>query len=143
MNPSSPKVTYSKGSFGGYNYKLVPPAPHAFQTECPICRLLLRDPYQAMCCGTSFCHSCTQQVKAGNNVCPWCREGNFEVTPNKGLNRSIKQLNVFCTHRKDGCKWIGELAELQNHLNKGIHSGKSHQYGDRAQWKGFYSKIVQ
>ena len=136
---SSPNVTHSNQSFGGYNYKLAEPVTNAFQTECPVCRLLLRDPYQAVCCGTSFCHSCSQQVKADNNVCPWCRE-DFKVTPNKGLNRSIKQLKIFCIHRKDGCEWTGELAELENHLNKGIHSGKCYQYdGDGAQWEAFCS----
>jgi len=44
------------------------------------------------------------------------RHDNFEVFPNKGLNRSLRQLQVYCTHRKDGCQWRGELGELNQHL---------------------------
>ena len=128
-----------KGISGGYDCKFVESPLSAFQTDCPICRLILRDPYQATCCGTSFCHTCSQQIKAGNDLCPTCRRNNFEVFPNKGLKRSICQLSVFCTHRKDGCTWKGELGELEHHLDKVIHTGKSFHYGcDRAQWNAFH-----
>ena len=59
-----------------------------------------------------------------------CKEDNFEVSPNKGLKRSLTQLDVFCTHSKDGCKWKGELGQLEHHLNKVIHSGKPFEYED-------------
>ena len=110
-----------KGISGGYDCKFVDSPLSAFQTDCPICRLILRDPYQATCCGTSFCHTCSQRI---NTHCPTCRKDNFEVFPNKGLKRSIYQLRVFCTHRRDGCTWEGELGELEHHLNKVIHTGK-------------------
>ena len=124
----SPEDDWKETSIG-YDCKFVESPPSSFQTECPVCRLLLRDPYQAVCCGTSFCHSCSQQVKSGSNVCPTCRRNNFELFPNKGLKRSIYQLRVFCTHRKDGCTWKGELGELEYHLDKVIHTGKSFHYG--------------
>ena len=118
-----------KETSGGYDCKFVEQPPNAFQTECPVCRLLLRDPYQATCCGTSFCYLCSQRIKAGKNCCPTCRKDNFEVFPNKGLKRSISQLPVFCTHRNDGgCTWMGELGELQNHLNKVTHTSRSFHY---------------
>ena len=127
---------------GGYDCKFVEVPPNAFQTDCPVCRLLLRDPYQAKCCGTSFCYTCSQRIKAGSNHCPTCRKDNFEVFPNKGLKRSIYQLCVFCTHRKDGCTWVGELGELEHHLNKVIHPGKSsfkiNVKNDQAQWGAFF-----
>ena len=130
---------YWKGISGGYDCKFMDSPLSVLQTDCPICRLILRDPYQATCCGTSFCHTCSQRIKAGNNHCPTCRRNNFEVFPNKGLKRSICQLTVFCTHRKDGCTWKGELGELEHHLDKVIHTSKSFHYGcDRAQWKAFH-----
>ena len=125
-NPTdSPDEGDWKEVSGGYDCKFVETPPSAFQTDCPVCRLVLRDPYQATCCGTSFCHTCSQRIKTGNNHCPTCRKDNFEVFPNKGLKRSIYQLRVFCTHRKGGCTWEGELGELEYHLNKVIHTGKS------------------
>ena len=128
----SPYVAGPKETFGGYDCKFVEPPPSAFQTECPVCRLLLRDPYQATCCGTSFCHSCSEQVRSDNNLCPTCRKDDFMVFPNKGLKRSLNQLHVSCTHSKNGCKWRGELGELDHHLSQVIHSGKSFYCDDWA-----------
>ena len=129
---------------GGYDCKFVEQPPTVFQTDCPVCRLLLRDPYQATCCGTSFCCSCIEQLQVCNNICPTCRKDNFEVSPNKGLKRSLNQLQVFCTHRKDGCTWTGELGELDHHLIKVIHSGKSSQCEEQqAQWDALCPKFIR
>ena len=123
--PGSPKV---EKTLGGYDCKFVEQPPSAFQTDCPVCRLLLRDPYQATCCGTSFCQSCILQVKAIHKPCPTCREDNFEIFQDKRLKRSLNQLRVLCTHSKDGCTWEGELGDLDHHLNKVIDHGKSLHY---------------
>ena len=111
------KSATPKEAFGGYDCEFVEPPPSVFQTECPICHLILREPYLVSCCGTHFCHTCFQRLQAGNSPCPNCRKDNIEVFPNKGLNRSLKQLQVYCTHRKDGCQWRGELGELDQHMN--------------------------
>ena len=112
-------------TFGGYDCEFVKQPTSAFQTECPICNLILRDPYQSKCCGISFCHTCSEQIQDKHKPCPTCREVNFEVFPNKGLKRSLNQLHIFCTHSKAGCRWTGELGELQNHLRESVHSGES------------------
>ena len=108
---------------GGYDCTFVSPPTSAFQTECPICCLVLRDPYQSTCCGTSFCRSCFECV-AEHNPCPVCRELDFEMFPNKGLKRALNQLQVLCTHAKDGCEWSGELGDLEQHLSE-VHSGEA------------------
>ena len=110
-------ATSAQETFGGYDYEFVEPPQSAFQTECPICHLILREPYQVTCCGTNFCHTCSQRLQTDETHCPTCREDKFEVFPNKGLLRSLKQLQVYCTRRKDGCQWRGELGELNQHLN--------------------------
>ena len=112
-------------TFGGYDCKFVEQPPSPFQTECPVCRLLLREPYQATCCGTSFCHYCILHVKAEDKPCPVCRQTKFELFHDKRLKRSLHQLHVLCTYSKDGCNWSGELGDLDHHLNKVIHPGKS------------------
>ena len=112
-------------TFGGYDCKFVEAPTSVFQTECPICSLILRDPYQSKCCGTSFCCTCSERLQDEHKPCPTCREDNFEVFPNKGLKRSLNQLHVFCTHSKAGCGWIGELGKLQYHLREPVHSGES------------------
>ena len=125
----SPKEDW-KGTSGGYDCKFVKPPPSAFQTECPVCHLVLCDPHQTKCCGTNFCQSCIQQVEANNKPCPNCRNNNFEVFEDKRLKRSLNQLHVFCTHSKHGCTWSGELGELEHHLITVEHSGELLQYID-------------
>ena len=36
---------------------------------------------------------------------------------NKGLERSLRELEVYCTNRKVGCEWVGKLGVLEHHLN--------------------------
>lgn len=111
-------------TFGGYNCEFVEPPPSVFQTECPICSLILRDPYHSKCCGTNFCHTCSERIQDEHKPCPTCRDDNFELFANTSLKRSITQLYVLCTHSKLGCMWKGELGELENHLSEVVHSGE-------------------
>ena len=113
---TSNKLTIMDEMFGGYDCEFVERPPSAFQMECPICHLILRKPYQIACCGTNFCHTCIQLLQADNSLCPTCRNDNFGIFLNKSLDRSLKQLQVYCTYREDGCRWRGELGELDRHL---------------------------
>ena len=113
-----------KESVGGYDCKFAEQPTSAFQTECPVCRMILRDPYQSKCCGKSFCHSCSKKIQAEHKPCPTCRKDNFEIFEDKGMKQSLSQLYVLCTHSKDGCKWKGELGELEHHMIEVIHPGK-------------------
>ena len=126
-NPLGPKRGVQKSQLkkisaqkeiGGYDCKFVNPPPDAFQTECLICHLVLREPYQTDCCGTSFCQTCIQRVQDNVSPCPNCRAEDFQMFLNKGLKRSLNKLQVYCTHSKDGCTWSGELPEIDQHLNK-------------------------
>lgn len=117
-------VASQKKTTNAYDCDFVKPPPSVMQIECPVCHLVLGDPYQAKCCGTNFCHSCSQLIQGDHTHCPMCREENFEVFPNKELKHSIGQLHVWCTHSKDGCRWSGELRELEHHLNEVGHSGE-------------------
>ena len=127
LNPARPRRGVRKSQlkeisaqkeFGGYDCKFVNPPPAAFQTECLICQLVLREPHQATCCGTSFCQTCIQQVQDNESPCPNCRGEDFQVFPNKGLKHSLNKFCVYCIHSKDGCTWSGELPEIGQHLNK-------------------------
>ena len=112
-------------TFGGYDCKFVEPFPSVFQTDCAICRLILRDPHLTSCCGNNFCHTCSKRLQADHKPCPTCRKHDFKLYPNQSLGRSLKQLHVSCTHSEDGCEWIGELADLEHHLSEVVHSSES------------------
>ena len=101
----------------GYECEFVEKPPKAVQSECPVCLLVLREPYQATCCGYAFCQVCTQKVKKNGNLCPCCNSETFDTFGDKRLKRSLYELDVKCTNKQQGCQWEGELGQLDNHLN--------------------------
>ena len=91
--------------------------PKELQFECPVCLLVLRNPQNTSCCGNSFCQWCIKRSKGSiNPLCPVCNQ-EFETHPNKWLQRTLNQLEVYCTYKKEGCDWIGPLGQLDEHLN--------------------------
>ena len=117
-----------EGTSGGYDCEFTQPPPAVYQTTCPICHLILRDPYQATCCGYNFCYTCSQQVQRNNSPCPWCRKAKYEFQKDMGMGLALNKLGVYCTYSIDGCTWRGELRELQAHLDNSDHSRESLQY---------------
>ena len=116
--PHSGAQTVKVKKEGGFECEFVErPPEHFLQSECPICLLIIRDPYQVTCCGYSFCHSCIQRIKTGNKPCPTCNEKGFSDFPNKGLKCSLYAIQVRCSHQRDGCEWTGELGQQDDHLN--------------------------
>ena len=111
------------GDRGGYDCEFVE-RPKELETDCPICLLVLRDPFQTSCCGNSFCQSCIKHVQADEKACPTCNEADFGVFPDKRLRRSLYAFQVRCVHQKSGCEWTGELGELDRHLNLNPELGK-------------------
>ena len=104
-------------SLAGFDIEFVEQPPKAVQIECPVCLQILREPYQAPCCGYSFCKLCIEKVKADNMPCPTCKEENFVTFYDKRLQRSLSELHVYCSHKQEGCEWKGELGQFNNHLN--------------------------
>ena len=109
----------------GIECEFVEKPPKAVQSECPICLLVLREPYQATCCGKSFCKECIERVKAGNQDCPTCNDKSFNLFHNKGLQQSLNDFEVYCSHKSKGCEWRGELREPDKHLNSDPPADKS------------------
>lgn len=91
--------------------------PKELQPECPICLLILREPYQATCCGYTYCKSCIERVSSKRKPCPTCNNTNFSIFADKGLHKSLYGFKVWCSNKKQGCNWSGELRDLTSHLN--------------------------
>ena len=109
----------------GFVCEFVEEPQREFQCECPICLLVLREPYQATCCGKSFCRECIERVKDKVSSCPACKVENFNLYHNKGLQQSLYDFQVYCSSRDEGCEWRGELRELDKHLNSEQAADKS------------------
>ena len=91
--------------------------PREIDAHCPICLLVLREPHQVTCCGKSFCRSCIERIELLKKPCPTCNNENHSVFPNKGLKQILYAFRVRCSHKKEGCRWTGELRKLDKHLN--------------------------
>ena len=115
----------SSTSGGGYDYEFVDGPPQEILI-CKICLMVCCDPYLSVCCGHVFCKSCIDNTKQNTAIveaCPVCRDQKFETVINRQVDRMIKSLRIFCTNKGKGCKWQGELNEINNHLcsNNGCH----------------------
>ena len=107
-----------KENRGGYDCDFVEKPPEAFQTECPVCLLILKEPCLISCCGHKFCRECIERVKNDDKPCPLCGEQDFTFMRERGLERFLQGSEVWCAHKDEGCEWKGELGKLQEHLNQ-------------------------
>ena len=110
-------VAQTKDLEGGYTCDFVEPPPAGLQTECSVCLQILREPHIVDCCCYRFCQSCIDRIKVAGKSCPLCSATTFELMHDKQLERSLKDLKVGCIHAESGCKWTGELRQLDEHLN--------------------------
>ena len=86
------------------------------QSECPICLQVLRDPQKVTCCGYIYCKVCIDRVVKDGKPCPKCNRA-FSIFPYKGLRRTLGGFRVYCSNKDEGCEWVGELGDLERHLN--------------------------
>ena len=98
--------------------------PKHVEIECPVCLDILTDPHQVTCCGHNFCGSCIERVRASNGSCPMCNEKEYQSFIDKKYSRIITGLEVYCSNKKKGCQWKGELKNMSTHLNKEKREGE-------------------
>ena len=130
---------------GGYDYVFVE-VKIAENYECNFCYKVFRNPFLAVCCGQHYCEVCIKKWREEKTACPHCREDGFQVVINRGKVREVKALGIYCINSRqqreanrdqheereeigdeidglegredeDGCDWVGELGDLEDHLN--------------------------
>ena len=108
---------------GGYDYTFInTDLPDEF--HCLICTFVPRQPHQVTCCGKIYCKECLDELKKSkqNFTCPNCRK---KIANNyfKDINtkRKIRQLKVYCTNKENGCRYKGELKDLEGHLTNCLY----------------------
>ena len=93
----------------------------AAKYHCNICSKVLRDAHLTVCCGQHYCDSCLEQwsdseAQKEKKTCPHCRKEGFESVLNKAMIREINKFRVKCSNHKKGCGWVGELGDLEKHI---------------------------
>ena len=105
-------------SDGGYDYPFVAPGPSNEQM-CPICHLVARKACQANCCGKIFCKGCLEKHRLHSDEfnCPTCRTNlNGRYFKDTRGDREISQLQIYCTNKNKGCRWQGNLKDINTHI---------------------------
>ncbi|XP_057299086.1 TNF receptor-associated factor 3-like [Hydractinia symbiolongicarpus] len=107
---------------GGFNFEVAEEVRRDFY--CVICLNLMRNAMQ-LTCGHGMCKSCLEGLKKSSSerkgfICPTCRRkvDNNSVTPAAMINRIILSVKVKCELVSKGCEWIGELGNMEDHLQK-------------------------
>ncbi len=87
--------------------------------KCSICTNLLNTPVLTECCGQHFCRYCLKKwiTRKKATICPHCRTKNFNKIVSQPTIRKIKELQVYCTNRKNGCKEILSYGAFPEHVN--------------------------
>ena len=89
------------------DYKLVDESQEC-SFDCPVCLQFLGDPCTTQCCIVFV------KIRKSGGQCPLCRDSEFITT---ALDRKVFHLQVYCANRSKGCEWIGNLGEVEVHLN--------------------------
>ncbi len=83
---------------------------------CPVSLELLVEPHQTSCCGHHISQQAANRLIRERKPCPVCKEDNFATHEDKFFKRNcINKLKVYCSHKKSGCEWTGELGDLNHH----------------------------
>ena len=108
--------------FGGYDNDYVDRNPPAYLC-CGVCALPFREPHLLCCCGKKICESCIERIRLDGKPCPYCNQS-IRTELDRELRSSVLDLAVYCTNKKDGCTWKGELRNLQGHISNNCQSVK-------------------
>lgn len=103
--------------FGGFDYQFLVSPEMLQDLNCPICHLVLREPYLTGCCGTHFCYSCFYPLLLKQAPCPMCNNRAPQGIIDKFTDRRINALYIKCPQWELGCKWEGPLGTLKVHLD--------------------------
>ena len=85
---------------------------------CPITNELMLKPHLTECCGHHLSSKAVEEAKKDGAPCPFCNSTSFNTVLDKCLQRNVHGLKIRCTHRKEGCRWTGEIASLEMHFGK-------------------------
>jgi len=77
--------------------------------KCVVCLETAVQAAESSCCHNIYCESCLTRSKTQNNLCPSCRQQNFEVLPSHLGRRLIKMIPTQCPWKCNAKLTIGDL----------------------------------
>ena len=73
-------------------------------------------PHLTSCCGKHLSQVAAARIQRDGDPCPLCKAHRWNTMLNKGVQRSINSLNVFCCYKDNKCVWRGKLTEVILHV---------------------------
>ena len=89
---------------------------------CPITLELNREPFLTACCGNHLSQEAVTRLQG--QPCPVCKERNLSTVPDKYFKRKVNEFKIRCPNKSLGCKWVGELGDLDRHLSQNSVEGE-------------------
>ena len=123
LNPCTDTALFSLEPDELVTIYLVPQITYDIEYRCPVCLEAYSDilPPYLTDCGHHLCSNCCHHfLNTGTTECPQCRDpkGLNNARCDKHYLRMVKSLQVRCPEYKEGCGWVGELKDLQDHLDQ-------------------------
>ena len=92
---------------------------------CPVTFEILKDPQQTnFCCGEHLSRVAADRLKHEGKPCPFCKKSPLRTTDDLFFKKLVLALMVRCSNKALGCKWVGELGKLDEHLQGGSVDGE-------------------
>ena len=84
---------------------------------CAKCKQVLVNPYHLSCCKSFLCEDCLLSIQQSNDTkCPSCESNDYEYQSSNTMKEQVNILLLKCSNNAKGCKWQGQLGELDIHL---------------------------
>ena len=84
---------------------------------CPVLLELLWQPQQTSCCGNHLSLEAVTRLQREEKPCPMCNRARWSAVLDKYHSRRVRELRVRCTHKANGCEWVGDVSELKRHVD--------------------------
>ena len=68
-------------------------------------------PNQTTCCGKRICEGCVERT---SKPCPFCNVAEISSSLDEACVQWLGKYSVNCPNRSEGCKWEGQLADLDH-----------------------------
>ncbi len=94
------------------DYEFIGDAGLIDKYRCFICKQVVKDAVQTVCCGCLCCERCISEQ------CPCCSKkgDSVEYKTDLFVNRHVKDLKIKCVHSGNGCNWVGPVCDITHHL---------------------------
>ena len=92
--------------------------------RCPITNSLLTNPFKTTCCGRHLSQQALQKYYS-RHLCPLCESQEFSALFDWPFQKCIIDLQVRCPYAERGCRWEGQVGELEAHKNSSSEYHKS------------------